>query len=65
MKIILNGELHNVKAYLLSDLLVELGYADAIIATAVNGNFVAEGERQARQLQDNDRLEVLAPMQGG
>jgi sulfur carrier protein len=41
------------------------GYGEAIVATAVNGEFVPARARGEIQLQDGDRVEVLAPMQGG
>jgi len=43
----------------------ELGYGEAVVATALNGEFVAAGSRPAARLTEGDRLEVLAPMQGG
>ena len=49
----------------LAALLIELGYGDAVVATAVNGNFVAQGNREITLLEHGDRIEVLAPMQGG
>jgi sulfur carrier protein len=45
--------------------LQDLGYGESIVATAVNGEFVPTGARPLTQLADGDRLEVLAPMQGG
>ena len=35
------------------------------IATAVNGRFVAAAARPATPLTDGDKIEVVAPMQGG
>ena len=49
----------------LAELLIEQGYGDSIVATAVNGEFVPQGNRASTQLQNGDRVEVLAPMQGG
>ena len=49
----------------LASMLQLCGYGDATVATAVNGQFVAVRERTATCLQDGDRVEVLAPMQGG
>ena len=46
-------------------LLEENGYAGATIATAVNGEFVAAALRSNQHLENGDRIEVLAPMQGG
>lgn len=65
MKILLNGDALEVDAVRLDAALAELGYADAIVATALNGEFVPRGERPAVTLRDGDRLEVLAPLQGG
>ncbi|ETX10306.1 sulfur carrier protein ThiS [Marinomonas ushuaiensis DSM 15871] len=60
-----NSEKVTAKSERLSDLLIELGYADAVVATAVNGDFVTQGNRANIQINDGDRIEVLAPMQGG
>ena len=65
MTIVLNGEKVEIKAASLIDALVELGYQDAKIATAVNEEFVPETLRATIVLNDGDRLEILAPMQGG
>ena len=65
MKIIVNSEPREVAATTLADALVELGFAGPAMATAVNGQFVAREARDAQALNDGDRLEVLAPMQGG
>jgi sulfur carrier protein len=64
MKIVLNGEPHEVRAETLSDLLAECGFSGRV-ATAVNEHFVPSGLRQAHKLADGDRIEVVAPMQGG
>ncbi|HLS18697.1 MAG TPA: sulfur carrier protein ThiS [Paracoccaceae bacterium] len=65
MKILLNGEEREVNAARLSEVLVELGFAGATIATAVNGDFVPAAERTNTELAEGDRLEVVAPQQGG
>ena len=65
MNIQLNGEWREVRAADLAAALAELGFADAIIATAVNGEFVPAAARATAALAEGDRLEVLAPMQGG
>jgi sulfur carrier protein len=49
----------------LATALLELGYQDAVIATAVNGEFVPVKLREKTQLQSGDQIDVLAPMQGG
>ncbi|WP_108880825.1 sulfur carrier protein ThiS [Anderseniella sp. Alg231-50] len=65
MKIIVNGQSLEVTATLLDAALGELGYGEARVATALNGEFVPKPARAATILGDGDRLEVLAPMQGG
>ena len=65
MKIELNGTPRQITATTVADALVELGWADARVATALNGDFLPATARAKQPLQDGDRLEVLAPMQGG
>lgn len=65
MRVILNGEARDIAATALDALLAEIELADAVVATAVNGEFVAAEERPQTALQPGDQIEVLAPMQGG
>jgi sulfur carrier protein len=65
MRIVLNGKTRDVARDRLDVLLEELGYQGAKVATAVNGNFVARQARAATRLSDGDRVEVIAPLQGG
>lgn len=65
MKILVNGDAREILAADLSGALEELGYGGAVVATAVNGEFVPAPARRAARLSDGDRIEVLAPMQGG
>ena len=65
MNIIVNGKPQAVTRPVLSDALIELGYASPAIATALNGAFVAKTERETTNLRENDRLDIVAPMQGG
>lgn len=65
MNIRLNGDAVEIAAASLSDALQELGYGDAKIATAVNEEFVPVAQRAATTLSEGDRVEVVAPMQGG
>ncbi len=64
MKIVLNGEPREVRAETLSDVLLECGFTGRV-ATAVNEEFVPSSLRIAHKLTDGDRVEVVAPMQGG
>jgi sulfur carrier protein len=65
MKILVNGAWRDAQARELSAVLEELGYGSSVVTTAVNGEFVAAAARPRTPLTDGDRLEVLAPMQGG
>ena len=65
MKILVNGAWRDTGAVDLAAALHEMGYGEAVVATALNGEFVPAGLRPAARLADGDRVEVLAPMQGG
>jgi sulfur carrier protein len=65
MKIIVNGEPADTSAGTLADLLSELGLKGAKVATALNGAMVRAVKREATAISDGDRVEILAPMQGG
>jgi sulfur carrier protein len=66
MRILVNGVWRDTAARELAATLAELGYGErAVVATAVNGEFVAAEARAHTALAEGDRIEVLAPMQGG
>ena len=65
MTIILNGQNSQTNANTLAQMLAELDLTDAIIATAVNGQFVQAARRAEVQLSPGDAIEIVAPMQGG
>ena len=65
MRIIVNNEPREIAVHTLAELLRELGLEAAVVATAVNGSFVPAGRRADVELPEGDRVEVLAPMQGG
>lgn len=65
MNIVLNGEKIDVSSSNLAKALSELGYSEAKVATALNEEFIPENKRSYIELDAGDRLEVLAPMQGG
>jgi sulfur carrier protein len=65
MTIVCNGTKHEVENLSLSEILVELGYGQLMIATAVNGRFVPVRQRASVLLKKGDMLEVVAPRQGG
>ncbi|MBV1703485.1 MAG: sulfur carrier protein ThiS [Hyphomicrobiales bacterium] len=65
MKLVVNGEPREVAAASVEEALAALGFEDATVATALNGEFVARRLRAQAALAEGDRLEVLAPRQGG
>ncbi len=65
MRIFLNDDARDVDAATLAAALESLGFGGRKIATAVNGRFVAAAARPSTRLSDGDRIEVVAPMQGG
>ncbi len=65
MRLIINGEAQIVEATTLSQLLTALEYEGEWLATAVNGELVHCEERDNHVLTDDDRIEILTPMQGG
>ncbi|MDE2383835.1 MAG: sulfur carrier protein ThiS [Alphaproteobacteria bacterium] len=65
MNIILNGKPAEIAGGTLAATVTELGYGEKRIATAVNGRFVPIREREALQLGEGDRVEILTPRHGG
>ncbi len=65
MRIYVNGDQREVEPGTLAGALNALGYGGRKIATAVNGRFVAAAARPAMSLNEGDKIEVVAPMQGG
>jgi len=65
MKLVVNGEEREVEAPTLAAALAALEFADAKVATALNGEFVPARARAATSLKDGDRIEIVAPRQGG
>lgn len=65
MTLLLNGTPREIAGRTLAEALAELGYAGRIVATAVNGDFVPARRRAEMALNEGDRIEVVAPMQGG
>lgn len=65
LNVIVNGETWSGRAETLAQLLVILDYEGDWLATAVNGELVHRQDRACLRLVDGDRIEILAPMQGG
>lgn len=65
MKLTVNGEALEAAAATLAGLLNELDYEGGWLATARNGELVPAKDRAACLLDEDDRIEILSPMQGG
>lgn len=65
LKIVLNGEPQVTAAATLGELCTSLGLGEAKIATAVNGDFVPARARPGLKLAEHDKIEIVAPRQGG
>ena len=65
LEVVVNGERAVTRARTLADLIVELGYGDAKVATARNGDFVPLTKRGAIELSKGDTIEIVSPRQGG
>ena len=49
----------------LAEALIALDFADAVVATALNGEFVPKRKRAETALKAGDAIEIVAPRQGG
>ena len=65
MQIVINGEPRRVDATTLAGVLIELGYGEARLATALDGEFIPAARRAGCALRDGSAVEILAPRQGG
>jgi sulfur carrier protein len=65
LKITVNGESREIRGRTLAELCAALGYGDARVATALNGSFVSAKQRAATLLKEDDKVEIVAPRQGG
>jgi sulfur carrier protein len=63
--IAVNGETTETGAATLAELITELGFVEGMVATARNGDFVPKGARAATKLTAGDKIEIVAPRQGG
>jgi sulfur carrier protein len=64
-EIVVNGRPLATGAETLDLLVSEQGFGDLKVATAVNGDFVAERARADTRVRDGDRIEILSVRQGG
>jgi sulfur carrier protein len=65
VQIVVNGEPTKTAAQTLAELCAALGFSGTKVATAVNGDFVANHKRDDMRLAENDSVEIVTPRQGG
>lgn len=65
MQVFVNGESIAVEPASLDEMLVSLGYECKKVAVAINEQFVPREEWSVRELQSEDRVDVLGAIQGG
>lgn len=65
LELTINGERQLIASATLERALFELGYGDAKVATALNGDFVPAGRRGGITLKPGDRIEIVTARQGG
>jgi sulfur carrier protein len=65
IEITINGEASDTRAATLAELVADLGYGEGQVATALNGDFVARAARAETRLAPGDKIEIVAPRQGG
>jgi sulfur carrier protein len=64
-RIVVNGEPADTHAGTLAELVAQLGFTENAVATALNGEFVARTQRAGKRLATGDKVEIVAPRQGG
>ena len=65
MRLVVNGEPQDVPAATLAEAVQSLDFGEAKVATALNGEFVPAPARALTPVKDGDRIEIVAPRQGG
>lgn len=65
MRVIVNDRKHDLSAGTLEAVLSALDYRAECVATALNGRFVPRSARADTPVAEGDRIEVVAPREGG
>ena len=66
IKVSINGEVKTIKDGLnINELLKELNYVEKGFALAINMTFIAINSYEKTQLKEGDKIDILAPVQGG
>jgi sulfur carrier protein len=63
--VLVNGERTETSVASLGELVAQLGFSEDQVATALNGDFVPRQARAETRLGAGDRIEIVAPRQGG
>ena len=63
--LVVNGEQLETDARTLAELIAAGGYGEREVATALNGEFVPRAARAGTLLRPGDKIEIVAPRQGG
>lgn len=66
MQIKINAETIDIPSETtLADILIEKGYTQHCFAIAINRRFIPSAQYATTVLQQQDEIEIVAPMQGG
>ncbi|MDX2288470.1 MAG: sulfur carrier protein ThiS [Hyphomicrobiaceae bacterium] len=65
MRVYVNGEARTTTAATLAALVADLELGPALVATALNGDFVPASRRGEIVLRSGDAIEVVSARQGG
>ena len=65
MQLKLNGELEEVEATTVAELLKEVNAPSTGIAIALNGSVVRRAQHWSTPLQEGDEIEIIRAVQGG
>ena len=66
MKVRINGQFRECKGpATVAELLEEIGYRNHFVAVAINQNCIPKQKFAEQSVQDDDEIEILAPMAGG
>ena len=63
--VLVNGAAVETAARTLGELVAQLGFGEGQVATALNGDFVPRQARADTSIAADDKVEIVAPRQGG
>jgi sulfur carrier protein len=66
IKVSVNGEIKEISENLnVNELIKELGYTTKGFAVAINTTFIAIDKYEETLIYESDKIDILAPVQGG